>query len=142
MSESEISSLVSQQEYQKNSLSSKLGDTSLKYLPTPEYVVLHGLYKEVALGLVTGYHTQVTTKIVDEDEEIIETLEKLHYGCVNDTPVQKKHLLRAIPDFRMELNIPLNKIDKSKPVFMDLFKKIEKERNDKKHRRNKDHYDA
>ena len=113
----------------------------LKVEPIPEYIMLKGFNKERALTVVTAYHMQAKAKQYDPDEDMIEALEKVHYACVNDQPLKKRYVLRVLPDFRMEMNIPFNKMDMSEPTLKKFYDKAKEEKENEK-TRNKDYYNA
>jgi hypothetical protein len=134
--------LIQQERFYNDSLSGRLSDRSLGFMPIPEFLTVHGIYRETALGLITAAQMENKANQYEVDEEMVISLEKLHYSLINNVPVQKKHLLRIIPDFKMELNIPIDKLDKAKPVALDFFKRLAEEKEAKKYNRNKDFFNA
>ena len=69
-----------------------------------------GFNKERALSVISSYYVQSKARQISPDEEMIEALEKVHYGWMNNTPVRKETVLKVLPDFKMNLNTSFSKV--------------------------------
>lgn len=95
-----------------------------------------GFNKEKALFLCM----KRWTPNYEPTDEMKEAIEKVHYACLNDTPVRKKYVLMLFPDFSMDFNVPFSKLNMAEPVLEKAYKKAAEYKENEK-ARYKDYYD-
>ncbi|CAI2377209.1 unnamed protein product [Moneuplotes crassus] len=123
--------LIQQEKFYNDNLTTRV-KSQFYDEPIPEMVTLMGANKERARGIITGYQMQHKVDSGVVDDHLIESIEKVHYALIHDTPVRKKYVLRVLPDFTMKLNKPLDQINMGEPIFKKTYDKMQKEQDEKK----------